>query len=70
MLNIALKDAVTARILPNVQTPAQYIGGELHTIRKDHREARGTVCLAFPDAWALNDAGLLHRPLPRAPQLR
>jgi broad specificity phosphatase PhoE len=23
-------------------------------------------CLAFPDAWALDDAGLLHRPLPRA----
>jgi broad specificity phosphatase PhoE len=22
-------------------------------------------CLAFPDAWALDDAGLLHRPLPR-----
>ena len=32
MLNQALKDLVTARILPNVQTPAQYLGGELHSV--------------------------------------
>ena len=24
-------------------------------------------CLAFPDAWALSESDLLHRPLPRAP---
>jgi radical SAM family uncharacterized protein len=53
MLNQALKDFVTSRILPGVQTPAQYVGGELHTIRKDHRDCRGTLCLAFPDTYAL-----------------
>jgi radical SAM family uncharacterized protein len=60
MLNTALKDFVTSRVLPNVQTPAQYIGGELHSIRKDHRECRGTVCLAFPDTYAL---GMSHHGL-------
>jgi radical SAM family uncharacterized protein len=53
MLNAALKDYVTARLLPNIQTPAQYIGGELHSVRKDHRECLGTLCLAFPDTYAL-----------------
>ena len=60
MLNTALKDYVTARILPNVQTPAQYLGGELHSIRQDHRDCRGTLCLAFPDTYAL---GMSHHGL-------
>ncbi|HWE38726.1 MAG TPA: TIGR03960 family B12-binding radical SAM protein [Isosphaeraceae bacterium] len=60
MLNNRLKDYVTARILPNVRTPGQYLGGELHSVRKDHREARGTVCLAFPDTYAL---GMSHHGL-------
>lgn len=53
MLNAVLKDFVTTRILPTVTTPAQYIGGELNSIRADHRTARGTVCLAFPDTYSL-----------------
>ncbi|HEV3165242.1 MAG TPA: TIGR03960 family B12-binding radical SAM protein [Isosphaeraceae bacterium] len=60
MLNTALKEYVTARILPTVHTPAQYIGGEMHSVRKDHREVRGTVCLAFPDTYAL---GMSHHGL-------
>jgi radical SAM family uncharacterized protein len=60
MLNEPLKDYVTSRILPTVVTPAQYLGGELHSVRKDHREARGTVCLAFPDTYAL---GMSHHGL-------
>ena len=60
MLNVALKDYVTARILPNVQTPAQYLGGELNSVRKDHREVAGTLCLAFPDTYAL---GMSHHGL-------
>src|SRR5207244_445359 len=60
MLNAALKDFVVARILPNVRTPAQYLGGELNMIRKDHREAAGTVCLAFPDTYSL---GMSHHGL-------
>ncbi len=53
MLNQALKDYVTSRILPNVQTPAQYLGGERHSIRKDHATCQGTLCLAFPDTYSL-----------------
>ena len=53
MLNQALKDFVTARILPNVKTPAQYLGGERNSIRKDHATCEGTVCLAFPDTYSL-----------------
>src|SRR5262249_46275644 len=55
----ALKDAVL-RILPRVQTPAQYLGGELNIVVKDHRQVRGKLCLAFPDAYAL---GMSHHGL-------
>ena len=60
MLNQALKDAVVSAVLPRVRTPAQYVGGELNSIVKDHRDARGTVCLAFPDTYAL---GMSHHGL-------
>ena len=60
MLNIPLKEYVTGRILPSIQTPAQYIGGELNSVRKDHAEARGTLCLAFPDTYSL---GMSHHGL-------
>lgn len=60
MLNTSLKEYVTGRILPDIQTPAQYIGGELNSVRKDHREVRGTVCLAFPDTYSL---GMSHHGL-------
>jgi radical SAM family uncharacterized protein len=40
-------------LLPRVQTPAQYTGGEWNAVVKDHRTARGTLCLAFPDAYAI-----------------
>ena len=59
MLNTPLKDSVT-RLLSCVQTPAQYIGGELNSVVKDHRRVRGTLCLAFPDAYAL---GMSHHGL-------
>src|SRR5437667_1593805 len=48
----ALKDEVL-RILPRVQMPAQYIGGELNSVVKDHRQVRGKLCLAFPDTYSL-----------------
>ena len=60
MLNAPLKDFIATRILPNVQTPAQYLGGERHTSPKDHREVLGTLCLAFPDTYAL---GMSHHGL-------
>ena len=59
MRNIALKYAV-ARLLPRVQTPAQYIGGELNSVVKDHRQVRGKLCLCFPDAYTL---GMSHHGL-------
>jgi radical SAM family uncharacterized protein len=60
MLNRFLKDEVVSRILPNVRSPAQYVGGELNSIATDHRTTRGTVCLAFPDTYAL---GMSHHGL-------
>src|SRR5262249_22154835 len=47
MVNLELKDYVVSRILPGVRTPAQYVGGGLHSVVKDHPAARGTRCLAF-----------------------
>jgi len=52
MRNTALKAAVS-RLLPRVQTPAQYLGGELNSVVKDHRRVRGKLLLAFPDAYTL-----------------
>jgi radical SAM family uncharacterized protein len=59
MLNTALKDAVF-RVLPRVQTPAQYAGGELNAVPKDHRQVRGKLCLCFPDAYTI---GMSHHGL-------
>jgi radical SAM family uncharacterized protein len=60
MLNEELKTFIVSRILPNVRTPAQYLGGELNSIRQDHRSAAGTLCLAFPDTYGL---GMSHHGL-------
>jgi radical SAM family uncharacterized protein len=59
MLNTALKDSVS-RLLTRVQMPAQYIGGELNSVVKDHRQVRGKLCIAFPDAYTL---GMSHHGL-------
>ena len=59
MINQTIKDAIT-RLLPRVQTPAQYIGGELNSVVKDHRGVRGKIVLAFPDAYTL---GMSHHGL-------
>ena len=45
----ALRQAVE-RLLPRVQMPAQYIGGELNSVVKDHGQARGKMALACPAA--------------------
>jgi radical SAM family uncharacterized protein len=52
MMNTSLKEAVH-RLLPRVQMPAQYIGGELNSVVKDHRRVRGKLCLTFPDTYSL-----------------
>src|SRR5437870_8347495 len=59
MMNTTLKQAVS-RVLPRVTTPAQYIGGELNAVIKDHRDVRGKLCLAFPDTYGL---GMSHHGL-------
>ena len=51
MLNQSIKDIVVGRILPQVQTPGQYIGGEWNSSPKDYATVRGKLCLAFPDAY-------------------
>src|SRR5215468_1053985 len=52
MVNTALKDTLV-RLLPRVQTPAQYMGGEMNSVVKDHSSVRGRLCLAFPDTYGL-----------------
>src|SRR5213082_555229 len=52
MINTSLRDTLLG-LLPRVQTPAQYAGGELNSVVKDHRSVRGKLCLAFPDTYSL-----------------
>ena len=53
VLNRPLKDLIVTRLLPRVQTPGQYVGGELNAVVKDHARLRGKLCLAFPDAYTI-----------------
>lgn len=55
-----LRDRITREVLPRVQLPGQYIGGELNAVVKDHGTVRGTLCLAFPDAYTI---GMSHHGL-------
>jgi radical SAM family uncharacterized protein len=41
------------RILPHVEKPARYVGGELNQITKDWDTARTRIALAFPDIYDL-----------------
>jgi radical SAM family uncharacterized protein len=59
MLNAALKKAVL-EALPRVQKPAQYMGGELNSVPKHHRQVRGRLCLSFADAYPM---GMSHHGL-------
>jgi radical SAM family uncharacterized protein len=59
MMNTALRDEIL-RLALRVRTPGQYIGGELHSVVKDHRQVRGKLCLAFPDTYGL---GMSHHGL-------
>ncbi|NQT36497.1 MAG: TIGR03960 family B12-binding radical SAM protein [Planctomycetes bacterium] len=60
MLNGSLRERIVARLLPRVQTPGQYIGGEWNSVVKDHQRMRGRLCLAFPDTYAI---GMSHHGL-------
>lgn len=48
-----LKDIIVKRLLPRVQTPAQYVGGECNAVVKEQRGLRGRLCLAFSDAYSI-----------------
>jgi radical SAM family uncharacterized protein len=60
MLNSDLKDRIVSRVLPNVKTPAQYVGGALNLVPTPHRQVRGKLCLAFPDTYTI---GMSHHGL-------
>ncbi len=60
MLKEDLKNRIVNYLLPLVQTPGQYIGGEWNAVCKDHRTVDGTICLAFPDAYSI---GMSHHGL-------
>ncbi len=60
MMKTAFREHVIGHLLPRVQCPAQYLGGEPNSVRRDHTTARGSVCLAFPDTYAL---GMSHHGL-------
>ena len=60
MLNESLKQELQRSVLPNVQMPAQYLGGEWNMVRKDHCTVRGKLCLAFPDTYTI---GMSHHGL-------
>jgi radical SAM superfamily enzyme YgiQ (UPF0313 family) len=60
MFNTDLHRTIVNRVLPRVRTPAQYLGGELNIVRKDHRTVRGKLCMAFPDAYTI---GMSHHGL-------
>ena len=60
MVNQQLKDYLVSHILPRVQAPAQYLGGELNMVCKDHGEVAGRLCMAFPDAYTI---GMSHHGL-------
>ena len=48
-----LAEAVSHDLLPFVQEPAQYVGGETNSVRKPWGDARVRFCLAFPDTYAI-----------------
>jgi len=60
MLNQKLKDHLLNHVLHRVKTPAQYLGGEVNMVQKDHHSVRGKLCLAFPDTYTI---GMSHHGL-------
>ncbi len=55
-----LKAYLERHVLPQVQSPLQYLGGELNSIRKEHARHPGKLCLAFPDTYSI---GMSHHGL-------
>jgi hypothetical protein len=51
--NGQLARAVSRDLLPFVERPGQYIGGEVGAVRKKWDDAAVRFCLAFPDTYAI-----------------
>ncbi len=51
----ALREKVNA-LLGRVDSPAQYIGGELNAVVKDPAQVTARVCMAFPDAYTIGQS--------------
>jgi radical SAM family uncharacterized protein len=48
-----LAETISRDLLPFIQNPAQYIGGEVGAVRKPWDGAAVRFCLAFPDTYAI-----------------
>ena len=46
------------RILPTVQKPARYIGGEFNEIKKNPEDVRVRVAFCFPDTYEIGMSNL------------
>ena len=53
----ATADHPYAALLPRVQKPSRYVGGEHGEIRKDWAQVPARICLAFPDVY---EVGMSH----------
>ncbi|MGL4464557.1 MAG: TIGR03960 family B12-binding radical SAM protein, partial [Planctomycetia bacterium] len=49
----ALRRTLERLVFPDVEGPGQYAGGEPNSIVKDRASVETTLCLAFPDTYAL-----------------
>ena len=49
----SLKDVVMENILPNIEMPGQYIGGEWNSIIKCHEDVDVKMAIAFPDTYSI-----------------
>ncbi|MCX7882376.1 MAG: TIGR03960 family B12-binding radical SAM protein [Brevinematales bacterium] len=50
-------DILEDKILPFVEKPARYIGGEIHSIQKSHR-GKTTLALVYPDVYEIGISNL------------
>jgi radical SAM family uncharacterized protein len=48
-----MSDSALRRILPRVEKPGRYVGGEWNAVRKRPRKAEVKVALAFPDVYEI-----------------
>jgi len=53
MTALELPEKISQILLPSVRVPAQYIGGEINEVKKEHGHDAVTVALAFPDTYAV-----------------